>query len=252
MGPKMGYNSKNNGWCTFDHVRIPRDQLLMKYTRVDRDGSFSVQGDTRVLYSVMMEIRMRLIYWSGGALLRSLLIALRYSVVRRQFKNNATGKEETKILDYQTQQDKLFPLMAIGFAFVCSHNVVLQKYKRLLADVKKGKMDLLDELHHLSSGMKSIYTQTCMDGLMVVRQSTGGAGYTAWSYLPYLIDDFSPCVTFEGDNTVMAQQSVRFLQKLYKKGKKGEKMPDTIYEYLTNVDNNLALKCQAVKAEDFT
>lgn len=25
MGPKMGYNSKNNGWCTFDNVRIPRD-----------------------------------------------------------------------------------------------------------------------------------------------------------------------------------------------------------------------------------
>ena len=28
MGPKMGYHSKNNGWATFDHVRIPRDQML--------------------------------------------------------------------------------------------------------------------------------------------------------------------------------------------------------------------------------
>mmetsp|Transcript_18121 Transcript_18121/g.30955 ORF Transcript_18121/g.30955 Transcript_18121/m.30955 type:complete len:149 (+) Transcript_18121:409-855(+) len=28
MGPKMGYNSKNNGFCRFSHVRIPRDQLL--------------------------------------------------------------------------------------------------------------------------------------------------------------------------------------------------------------------------------
>ena len=59
--------------------------------------------------------------------------------------------------------------MAVGFAFVCSHNVVLQKYKQLLAGVKIGKMDLLDEMHHLTSGMKSIYTQTCMDGLMMVR-----------------------------------------------------------------------------------
>ena len=32
MGPKMGYNSKDNGWLTFDHVRIPRDQLLQKFT----------------------------------------------------------------------------------------------------------------------------------------------------------------------------------------------------------------------------
>ena len=66
-------------------------------------------------------------------------------------------------------------------------------------------MDLLDEMHHLSSGMKSIFSQTCMDGLMQIRQATGGAGYTAWSMLPYMIDDFSPTVTFEGDNTVMAQ-----------------------------------------------
>jgi hypothetical protein len=52
--------------------------------------------------------------------------------------------------------------------------------------------------------MKSVYSQQCMDGLLVCRQSIGGAGYTAWSGLPYLIDNFSPVVTFEGDNTVMA------------------------------------------------
>jgi len=57
MGPKFGYNSKNNGWCTFDKVRIPRDQLLSKYVNVDKDGSFSIEGDIRVLYSVMMDIR---------------------------------------------------------------------------------------------------------------------------------------------------------------------------------------------------
>jgi acyl-CoA oxidase len=62
----------------------------------------------------------------------------------------------------------------------------------------------MDEMHHLTSGMKSVFTQACMDGLLLVRQSVGGAGYTAWSSLPYCIDDFSPVVTFEGDNTVMA------------------------------------------------
>jgi len=28
MGPKFGYHSKDNGWLAFDHVRIPRDQML--------------------------------------------------------------------------------------------------------------------------------------------------------------------------------------------------------------------------------
>lgn len=28
MGPKLGYNSKDNGWMTLDQVRVKRDQLL--------------------------------------------------------------------------------------------------------------------------------------------------------------------------------------------------------------------------------
>lgn len=40
MGPKFGYNSKNNGWCSFDQVRIPRDQMLMRFAKVERDGKF--------------------------------------------------------------------------------------------------------------------------------------------------------------------------------------------------------------------
>jgi acyl-CoA oxidase len=77
----------------------------------------------------------------------------------------------------------------------------------------------MEEMHHLTSGMKAVYTQMAMDNLLVIRQSVGGAGYLQWSNLPFLIDDFSATVTYEGDNTVMAQQSARFLQKLYKRSK---------------------------------
>ena len=53
--------------------------------------------------------------------------------------------------------------------------------------------------------MKTVYTQQTMDGLITLRQCIGGAGYSAWSSLPRLIDDLSPVVTYEGDNTIMAQ-----------------------------------------------
>jgi acyl-CoA oxidase len=102
MGPKFGYNSKNNGWATFDQVRIPRDYMLNKFTKVDREGNFSVEGDIRVLYSVMMDIRTQLVFYSGHVLFTGLLIAGRYSAVRRQFKNTTGSKLETKLLDYQT------------------------------------------------------------------------------------------------------------------------------------------------------
>lgn len=62
----------------------------------------------------------------------------------------------------------------------------------------------MDPLHHFLSGLKSIVTQDTTDLMLVIRQSLGGAGFTAWSGIPRLIEDFSPNPTYEGDNTVMA------------------------------------------------
>jgi hypothetical protein len=69
---------------------------------VDREGSVSIEGDMRALYTTMMYIRFLLLYTSKFELGKALLIAIRYSVVRRQFKNISGKKEETKLLDYQT------------------------------------------------------------------------------------------------------------------------------------------------------
>jgi acyl-CoA oxidase len=73
MGPKFGYNSKSNGWASFDNVRIPRDQMLMRFVSVDEEGGFSIEGDTRILYAVMMNIRMQLIDHSGVVLSKALI-----------------------------------------------------------------------------------------------------------------------------------------------------------------------------------
>ena len=31
IGPKLGFQNADNGFLMFDHVRIPRDQLMGKY-----------------------------------------------------------------------------------------------------------------------------------------------------------------------------------------------------------------------------
>ena len=56
-----------------------------------------------------------------------------------------------------------------------------------------------------------------MDAIGKIRLSIGGAGFSGWSGLPYLIEDFSAIPTLEGDNTVMAQESAKYLLKLYKR-----------------------------------
>ena len=66
LGPKLGYKGKDNGWLTFNNVRIPRDQMMQKFMRVDRDGTFKLVGDLRILYSTMLNSRVTMI--SGSAL----------------------------------------------------------------------------------------------------------------------------------------------------------------------------------------
>jgi acyl-CoA oxidase len=57
----LGYHSKDNGFASFDHVRIPREDMMMGITNVDRDGSFSISGDPRMLYIIMMSIRNQIV-----------------------------------------------------------------------------------------------------------------------------------------------------------------------------------------------
>ena len=128
IGPKMGYNAKDNGWLTFDHVRIPRSQMLMRYNMVTRDGVYKERGYKRVLYSIMLATRVLMVKGASWDLQKGLTIGLRYSAVRRQFVNIDKTKE-TKILDYQTQQLKLFPLLAISCAQGIAFNFVDKMFR---------------------------------------------------------------------------------------------------------------------------
>jgi acyl-CoA oxidase len=68
IGPKFGYNSKDNSFLIFKNVRIPRTNMLRRYTEVDREGSLNIHGDLRVLYSVMLLTRVQLASYAGVAL----------------------------------------------------------------------------------------------------------------------------------------------------------------------------------------
>ena len=39
-GEKFGLPGMDNGWCQFNHFRIPKDALLDKLSRVDEEGKF--------------------------------------------------------------------------------------------------------------------------------------------------------------------------------------------------------------------
>lgn len=57
IGPKVGFNSVDNGFCSFDHVRVPRDHMLMKYAQVTPSGQFKRgSGSSKYGYLTMVRV----------------------------------------------------------------------------------------------------------------------------------------------------------------------------------------------------
>ncbi|GMT07004.1 hypothetical protein PENTCL1PPCAC_29178, partial [Pristionchus entomophagus] len=60
------------------------------------------------------------------------------------------------VLDYQTQQYRIFPQIARSYAFLFAGLEVREMYKKMTDGLKKGQTDLLPDLHALTSGLKSV------------------------------------------------------------------------------------------------
>ncbi|KAI3792933.1 hypothetical protein L2E82_06826 [Cichorium intybus] len=216
IGLKFGngaYNTMDNGVLRFSHVRIPRNQMLMRVLQVTKDGKI-MQSDVprQLIYGTMVYVRQTIVADASKALSRAVCIATRYSAVRRQF-GSRDGGPETQVIDYKTQQSRLFPLLASAYAF----RFVGEWLKWLYMDVKQrlaaNDFSTLPEAHACTAGLKSLTTTATADGIEECRKLCGGHGYLVSSGLPELFAVYIPACTYEGDNVVLLLQVARFLVK---------------------------------------
>ena len=50
IGPKFGINANDNGFLIFDHVRIPRENMLMRFSQVSKsDGMCDLFSDAAIV-----------------------------------------------------------------------------------------------------------------------------------------------------------------------------------------------------------
>ena len=139
---------------------------------------------------------------------------------------------------------KLAPILAYAYVFKLVALDMTVLHQSLMKDTENGDFKQLEITHHLAAGYKSFNTAIVYDSLDKLRQACGGAGFNSFSGLPLLVQDYSPNTTFEGDNTVMAQQSSRLLIKNIKSLQKGFK-PTGIFAYLNKMHKATGLKCVA-------
>ncbi|KAG6604584.1 Acyl-CoA dehydrogenase/oxidase [Phytophthora cinnamomi] len=234
MGSKMGLQGVDNGWIQFDHVRIPRANMLRRYAQVSRDGVFSqTQHKAQLAYAALLVNRGKIVTLSVGILEKAVTIAVRYAAVRRQGLqvNPEDPNAETRLLDYQTHQYRLMPVLARAYAYRLHTRYItrlLQQFDTQGSDISEA---LLADIHGTMSGFKAFCTWDVQEGIDTCRQSCGGNGYSKYTGLAELLADFSVMVTFEGDNTVMAQQTAHYLMRSVDKLRRGVKLAGSV-QYL--------------------
>jgi acyl-CoA oxidase len=84
--------------------------MLMKYHKVSKEGKYEVIGDEKITYATMLKTRGFIPTAVFFSLSKAVTIIMRYSLYRKQFKD--TKGNEMPILDYQLQQEKIFPRLA--------------------------------------------------------------------------------------------------------------------------------------------
>ena len=72
------------------------------------------------------------------------------------------------------------------------------------------------ETHACLSLGKPYFSELVYDGMEVCRRACGGHGFSHYSGLPTLINEYSANVTLEGENTVLYLQVARYLLKNFK------------------------------------
>ena len=207
-GHKGGLNGVDNGRLAFDHVRIPRTNLLNRYGDVAPDGSYSSPIDSpgRRFFTMLGTLVQGRVSLGGSAVVvakMALATAIRYGNERRQF-TGGDENTETVLLDYQQHQRRLLPLLARTYAAQFMHNQLGQRFHEVFSgehDDDAGREDL----ETLAAASKPMSTWLALEVIQMAREACGGAGYMAENKFVGWHQDMDVYVTFEGDNNVLLQ-----------------------------------------------
>ncbi|CAG8685239.1 4569_t:CDS:10, partial [Cetraspora pellucida] len=167
IGPKYGFNH-------FDNVRIPRENMMMRFSKVSRSGHYSTPPHKKILYDTLVANRTGLIDMSALFLSKVLTIAIRYSLVRKQGDNYKDLNNENLILDYQYQQYRLFSSIALVYVVFFNGMFTRELYENNLKNIEKMDVSLMAEVHAISAGLKALCTDLVTEAIEDARQSCGG------------------------------------------------------------------------------
>ncbi|KKP04711.1 acyl-CoA oxidase [Trichoderma harzianum] len=194
--------------------------MLSRYAKLDPEtGVYTKPEAPNVVYGSLTEARSRIVNHARLVLARAVTVAVRYTTIRRQFKDKDDHSEapETSVIDYSTVQIRILPLLATVFALHFTGQVMKETFLSNRKRIAQNDFSGMAELHSLSSGLKSLCTDLAANGIETCRRAMGGHGYGGYSGLVQLNADYLSKPTVEGDNWMITQQVARYLMKVTKR-----------------------------------
>ncbi|HMJ11104.1 MAG TPA: acyl-CoA dehydrogenase [Polyangiaceae bacterium] len=200
-GHKMGLNGVDNGRIWFDHVEVPRENLLDRYASVSAEGEYTspIASTGKRFFTMVGTLVMARLSVAAAAVTASkvgLTIATRYGALRRQF--GPEGKPESPLLNFLTHQLRLMPALATTYALHFAMRDLAERYAARTEETRR-------KVEADTAGLKAYASWHAIAALQQARECCGGMGYLSVNRIADLRRDIDVFATFEGDNTMLMQ-----------------------------------------------
>src|SRR3954453_2011978 len=212
-GAKLGLDGVDNGRIWFDHVRVPRENLLDRYAQVAPDGTYTsaIENPTKRFFTMLGTLIQGRVSVGGASINATkvaLTIAVHHALRRRQF--GPPGGEEAVLMDYRTHQRRLLIPLAENYALHFAQEELRTKLHAVFTSDRELDRERR-ELETMAASLKAIATWHATDTIQGCREACGGSGYLRGNRFAALKADTDVFTTFEGDNTVLLQLAAKNL-----------------------------------------